>query len=444
MSRLFGTDGVRGIANYELTPELCMNIGKATALLLGSGAKVLVGCDTRASADMIQSAIIAGLCSAGADVLSVGTVPTPAVAYLVKEYQATAGIMISASHNLYEYNGIKIFGATGHKLTDEQEDEIEALIRNGAVNDTKPVHSAIGKVIALPDAVEEYISHICSTTDSNFSGVRVLIDCANGSASVTAKAIFEGLGAECKFIFDQPNGVNINDKCGSTNLTYLKQAVVEGNYDLGIAFDGDADRMLAVDETGNVVNGDQILAIIGEEMQKNGKLKDDCIVVTVMSNLGFFEFAKAHNLKTCTTNVGDRYVLEQMLANGYNLGGEQSGHIIFTDYMTTGDGQLSAVQLIAILKKSEKKLSELANKMRIFPQVLKNVYADADTKEAFQKDKTFSAEIAKLEERLHGKGRIFIRPSGTEPLIRIMIEGEKVEEIEALADEIVQKMKERF
>ena len=351
MGRLFGTDGVRGIANEDLTNELAMKIGSAAATVLLEESKsakptVLIGKDTRASGDMLEAALTAGLCSVGCNVLSVGVVPTPAVAYLVGQYQCEAGIMISASHNPCEYNGIKIFQKTGYKLDDSIEDEIEQIILDNSREPSIKIGGDVGNRLFCKTAVNDYIEHVVSTTNVRFDGLSIALDCANGSASVCAKEIFTRLGAKCLMLSDTPDGTNINNNCGSTHPEELMKFVRDAKLDLGLAFDGDADRMLAVDENGILVDGDKVIAICAKRMKDEGRLAKDTAVVTVMSNMGFFKFCEENSINCAKTAVGDRYVLEKMLKDGYNIGGEQSGHVIFLDYATTGDGELSGVQLL--------------------------------------------------------------------------------------------------
>lgn len=448
MSRLFGTDGVRGIANTELSCEMAMQIGRAAAMELiqetEKRPKVLIGKDTRQSSDMLEAALSAGLCSVGADVVSVGVVPTPAVAYLVGEYECDAGIMISASHNPCEYNGIKIFQGTGYKLPDEIEDDIEAIILDGSKPIPEKTGGAVGTVSFAAQAAQDYIQHVLSTTELDFTGMKIALDCANGSASVTAQALFTRLGAEVHMLSDQPDGVNINRDCGSTHIEALQQFVKENACDAGMAFDGDADRMLAVDENGTLVDGDQIIAICAKSMKESGKLVKDTAVVTVMSNMGFFRFCSDHQIACKKTAVGDRYVLERMLKDGYNIGGEQSGHIIFLDYATTGDGQLSAVQLLKAMKQSGKKLSELAKVMDIYPQVLINVRVTNEGKSRYNNDEEIIAAVQRAEMELMGDGRVLVRVSGTEPLVRVMLEGKDYNLITRLGNEIAEVVKERL
>lgn len=449
MGRLFGTDGVRGIANKDLTNDLAMKIGSAAATVLLREAKskkptVLIGKDTRASGDMLEAALTAGLCSVGCNVLSIGIVPTPAVAYLVGLYECEAGIMISASHNPCEYNGIKIFQKTGYKLDDAIEEEIEAIILDNAEEINIKIGGDVGNRLYSKTAVNDYIDHVVSTTDVRFDGLKIALDCANGSASVCAKEIFTRLGAKCIMLSDTPDGTNINDNCGSTHPEELMSFVKDANLDLGLAFDGDADRMLAVDENGCLVDGDKVIAICANKMKQEGSLQKDTAVVTVMSNMGFFKFCDDHGIKCAKTAVGDRYVLERMLKDGYNIGGEQSGHVIFLDYATTGDGELSGVQLVETVVKSGKKLSELASIMSVYPQVLINVKVSAEGKKKYNNDEYIIAATQKAEMELMGDGRVLVRVSGTEPLVRVMLEGKDVEHIKRLGEEIAQVVKERL
>ena len=428
MGRIFGTDGARGVANTEISCTLAMDIGRAAAMVVARDHHkrkpvFLVGHDTRISHDMLESAIAAGLCSVGADVVTLGTVPTPAVAYLVANSDADAAIMLSASHNPYEFNGIKIFGAEGFKLTDEEEMEIEEIVLDHVLPYDLKWNDELGVIRSGETLVEQYIDHIVSTVEGDLSGIRVAADCANGSASATAAKIFAKLGADVTILNDEPNGVNINDNCGSTHIEVLGKYVRENGFDLGVAFDGDADRCLAVDENGELVDGDKLIAIFSSQMKREGKLANDTAVVTVMSNMGFFKFAEQAGIHVEKTSVGDRYVLQNMLEHGHCIGGEQSGHIIFREFMTTGDGQLTAVQLLRAIKKSGKKLSELAQLMQVYPQVILNVRADKEMKRMVKVDEGVLKCQQQLEEGMNGNGRILVRPSGTEPVIRIMVEG---------------------
>lgn len=448
MGRLFGTDGARGVANSELTCELAMQIGRAAAMVIIDENKkrprVMIGMDTRISSNMLCSAITAGLCSVGADVLQLGVIPTPAVAFLVKKYDYDAAVMITASHNPCEYNGIKIFQANGYKLPDELEEKIEAIILDGAIVPPTRVGADIGRIRSSEMPQFDYTRHLISTVDVDFSGYKIALDCANGAASVTAPDLFTELGADCHVKSAMPNGININRDCGSTHIQGLQRYVKEYGCDVGFAFDGDADRMLAVDENGEVVDGDKIIAICAKDMKERGLLDKDTAVVTVMSNMGFFEFCKKNGIHSEKTKVGDRYVLENMTANGYKIGGEQSGHIIFSDYATTGDGQLTAIQLLAVMKRTGKKLSELASAMEVFPQVLINVRVSQMGKARYEQDEEIKKAIASAEKELGEEGRVLVRVSGTEPLIRVMLEGRDEEKIQGLAKEIAQVVEERL
>lgn len=449
MGRLFGTDGVRGVANEDLTNELAMQIGCAAATVLLKNSKsskptVLIGKDTRASGDMLEAALTAGLCAVGCNVLSVGVIPTPAVAYLVGLYECEAGIMISASHNPCEYNGIKIFQKSGYKLDDRLEEEIESIILDKSEKIELKTGGDVGNSTVCKTAVKDYVKHIVSTTDVKFDGLKLAIDCANGSASACAKEIFSQLGATCYMLNDIPDGTNINHNCGSTHPDELMRFVKNAGLDVGLAFDGDADRMLAVDEKGNLVDGDKVIAICASMMKQEGRLKQNTAVVTVMSNLGFFKFCNENSINCAKTAVGDRYVLEKMLKDGYNIGGEQSGHVIFLDYATTGDGELSGVQLLKAVVKSHKPLSQLASVMQVYPQVLINVKVSAEGKKKYNNDEYIIAATQKAEMELMGDGRVLVRVSGTEPLVRVMLEGKDKDHIQRLGEEIAQVVKERL
>ncbi len=450
MGRLFGTDGVRGVANSELTCELAMNIGRAAAMVLldnedtSEKPTILIGKDTRISSDMLEGALTAGLCSVGANVVHLGTVPTPAVAYFVKKYNANAGIMISASHNPHEFNGIKIFNSDGYKLPDALEDKIEALINGECEKFAVPVGRNLGSVRTAPEAIDEYIDHIAGSIEGSLEGIKVAVDCSNGSASATARRLFTKLGADFTIINDTPDGININEKCGSTHIEGLSDFVKAHNMDCGVAYDGDADRCLAVDENGELVDGDFLIAICAKALKDIGKLSNNTVVGTVMTNMGFTKFCEKNDINFISTSVGDRYVLENMLENNYNIGGEQSGHIIFLDYGTTGDGQLTSVQLLSIIKKSGKTLSQLAGIMKRYPQVLINVKVATEKKDQYFTDNTIKTEIDKVEEELSNRGRILVRPSGTEPLIRVMLEGEDYSEISEHANVVADLIRERL
>ena len=449
MGRLFGTDGARGVANTELTCELAMSIGKAAAMVLikeehGKKPIVYIGKDTRLSSDMLEGALTAGLCSVGADVVHLGTIPTPAVAYLVKKHGADAGIMISASHNPFEFNGIKIFNSEGYKLPDALEEEIEAIVLDNAEQYPAPTGSGLGKVSALSEAIDEYIDHIVSTIDCSLSGLSIAVDCSNGSASATAEKLFSKLSASCVFLNCAPNGVNINDKCGSTHIERLQEFVKNNKMDCGVAFDGDADRCLAVDENGELIDGDFMIAICAKHLKEQNKLKNNTVVGTVMTNMGFNKFCEENDIDFAGTAVCDRYVLENMLKNDYCIGCEQSGHIIFLEHGTTGDGQLSAVQLLSIMREKKMRLSQLASVIKRYPQVLINVKVSNDKKSLYKTDNVINDSITDTEKKLNGRGRVLVRASGTEPLVRVMLEGEELDEITAHANTIADILKERL
>ena len=446
MGRFFGTDGARGVANTELTNELAMQIGRAAAMVLtrhcDKKPKILIGKDTRISSDMLEAALTAGFCSVGADVVLCGVVPTPAVAYLVGQSDISAGVMISASHNPCEYNGIKLFNHQGYKLPDALEEEIEAIVLDGAAEIPTPSGGALGRIIHAPQLAEQYIEHIASTVDVDLGGMEIALDCANGSSSATAKRLFTALGARCHMLSDQPDGVNINAGCGSTHMENLIAYVKEHGLPLGLAFDGDADRCLAVDEKGACIDGDRLIAIFAGELKDRGKLKDDTAVVTVMTNIGFKRFCKEKGIRMVTTKVGDRYVLEEMTEKGYQIGGEQSGHIIFKEYATTGDGQLSGAQLAAAMVRRGKTASQLASVMQVFPQTMINITVSPDGKAILDTDGEILAAVDAAAAELGDAGRILVRPSGTEPLVRVMVEGPdqaRIEDIAARVAHVIQK-----
>mgnify|MGYP000845556646 CR=1 FL=1 len=448
MGRLFGTDGVRGVANTELTCELAFKLGKAGAYVL-SGEKahkprILVGKDTRRSGDMLESALVAGICSAGAQVYLAGVIPTPAVACLVKKHGFDAGVVISASHNPAEFNGIKFFNSEGYKLPDETEERIERIILDQAEEMPNPVGDQVGSVHILESAVEDYVNYAVQAIKTDLSGLRIALDCANGAASITSPMAISRLGAETLVINNKPDGMNINRNCGSTHLDMLKKFTVENKCHLGLAFDGDADRVLAVDETGRLVDGDHMMAIIGLDMKKKGMLAHDTIVATVMSNMGFDEMARNNGLNIVKAPVGDRYVLEKMLEGGFVLGGEQSGHVIMTRYNTTGDGLLTALMLLSVLKESGKSLSELNAIMKDYPQVLRNARVSNAKKYSYRDDPVIAEHCSRLEEAFKGEGRVLIRPSGTEPLVRVMIEGKDQDYITQKAEELVRIIEKRL
>lgn len=450
MGRLFGTDGVRGIANEELTPELAFNVGQAGAYVLtsntGERPTILVGKDTRISGDILECALTAGLCSVGAKVVSAGVIPTPAIAYLVRECNFSAGVMISASHNPYEHNGIKFFNGDGYKLSDETEERIEAIILDGAEKIKLPTHAEIGYCRRDKTLVDKYVDFAVGTTDVRLDGITVAIDCANGSSSVTAYKALKKLGAEVLVINDKPNGVNINDNCGSTHIEALCEFVKSSKADVGLAFDGDADRVLAVDENGELVDGDKIMAVCALDMKKRGELEDNTVVATVMSNLGFFKMGDKRGLNIKRTKVGDRYVLEEMLRNGHKIGGEQSGHVILLDKNTTGDGLVTGIMLLSVLKRSGKSMSQSASVMEVYPQVLVNarVKNEYKSEENYMKFDEIRNKIESLNEEFKDNGRVLIRPSGTEPLVRVMIEGQDVALITERAEELARLMEEKL
>lgn len=442
MGRLFGTDGVRGIANEELTPQLAMQLGQAGAYVLSRENKhkptIMVGCDTRISGDMLANALMAGACSVGANAVYVGIVPTPAVAYLTRKYKVDAGVVISASHNTVEFNGIKFFDGSGYKLPDSLEDEIEALIRNGLPGIKFPIGAGVGKIKYRTDAREEYINHAIQAVRVDLSGMKIVVDCAEGAAFYTSVEALKELGAEVVAIHNNPDGTNINANCGSTHMGELQARVVYEKANLGLAFDGDADRLLAVDENGQIVDGDQIMAIVGLHMKNKGILNHGTIVATVMSNLGFFIMGEKNGIHIEQTKVGDRYVLERMREIGASLGGEQSGHVIFLDENTTGDGLLSALHLLQVVVETNKPLSELAKVMEVMPQALVNAKVPNHKKENYMDYPEIADAINTLNNKFAGEGRVLIRPSGTEPLVRVMIEGKDQKMIETEARKLAE------
>ena len=449
MGRLFGTDGARGIANSELTCEMAMSIGRAAAYVLTkrdvNRPKVVIGKDTRISSSMLEMSLAAGMSSFGADVILLGFIPTPAVAYLIPEVGADAGIMISASHNPCEYNGIKIFDRSGYKLPDSIEEEIEAIVLDHSVDIKLPVGGDIGSIYFRHDYRDKYIEHILSTVEdgTRLDGMKIAIDCANGSASQTAEKIFTSLGATCYMLHNRPDGVNINEHCGSTHMDDLIDFVNANNVDLGLAFDGDSDRCLAVDEKGKVIDGDKLIAVFAKELKRLGQLNGNTAVVTVMTNIGFKKFARENEIDIAETGVGDRYVLENMLKNDFSIGGEQSGHIIFKKFATTGDGQLSGLQFAAAMARTGKTASQLASVMTSYPQVLVNITVDNDMKSIIKTDETVIETIRDAEKELGDNGRILVRASGTEPLIRVMLEGENIAYINDIANRVADIIKEK-
>lgn len=451
MKKYFGTDGVRGIANIELTAELAFNLGKAGAFVLqkyslnrSDKLKVIVGSDTRISKDMLKAALSAGLMSMGADVMDVGVLPTPAIAYLTRQLKADIGVVISASHNPMEYNGIKFFDSKGFKLEDKIELKIEEQMAASEKDQSIPTKENIGRNLHIENPVALYGDFLKSCVQTDLKGLKVVLDTANGAAYEIAPKVFQQLGAEVVCIASQPNGTNINQECGSTNTKMLQQKVVDESADIGLAFDGDADRLIAVDERGNVIDGDRIMMMAALYLKSKEKLKKNMLVVTVMSNLGLHMAAKKHGIDLNMTAVGDRYVLEEMLRQGAVLGGEQSGHIIFLEYNTTGDGVLSALKLAEIVREKKEKLSVLSSVMDVYPQVLINAKVKTENKNNYTSDIEICRYIERIESQMAGQGRVLIRPSGTEPLVRVMIEGKNQREITSMAESLVRLIEERL
>lgn len=441
MGKYFGTDGVRGVANVELDAMLAFKIGACAAHVLtqertsAGKAKLLIGKDTRISSDMLESALVAGICSVGADVELLGVIPTPAIAYLTIKHKADAGIVISASHNSFEYNGIKIFAGSGYKLSDELEHRIEAFI-DDFDSVPKTSHEHLGCVIRSSiDPVVEYTDHLAETVPGDLSGLRVAVDCANGASSTTVTRLMRLLECRADLRFYEPNGININASCGSTHLENLQERMRSGNYDIGIAFDGDADRCLVVDERGEVLDGDRIMAVCAAHMKKLGKLRGNAFVATIMSNMGLHKYARDNGMEIKCANVGDRYVLEMMLRDGYILGGEQSGHVIFLEYASTGDGQLTAIQFMHILKESGKKCSQIADEVVPWPQVQINVKVPNSDKHTIAERPEVAKSIEEGNAAL-GEGRILVRASGTEALVRVMVEGVDADKVQTVAEQV--------
>lgn len=433
MGKLFGTDGIRGVVGETLTAELAYRVGQAITIVLteqkGSAPTITIGKDTRISSDMLESALMAGICAMGGSVMPFGTIPTPAVAFLTVQEEADAGIVISASHNPYEHNGIKIFGAQGYKLSDEMEEKVEDIVLSKESLPIKTRDQIGMRLHGMRQMKSDYIDHLLSTVDCDMRGLRVLVDCANGAASATAPGLFGKLPLHADFIFDKPDGININNGCGSTHMETLCRGVVAGKYDLGIAFDGDADRCLLVDEKGHIIDGDKVLAVCGKAMRRKGSLNGNAIVATVMSNLGLHEFCRKGDFLLVCTDVGDRHVLEKMIECGYMIGGEQSGHTIFREYATTGDGELTALQFVQAYCEAGVPASELVSCCAQYPQELINVPVSAvgGAKERIMADDRLWEQVRSQEEALNGEGRILVRPSGTEALIRVMVEAKTVE-----------------
>ena len=455
MRKYFGTDGIRRIANTELSPELVFKVAKAGAYVLAKHADhaptILIGRDTRISGTLIESAMTAGFLSYGANVKSLGVLPTPAVAYLTKKLNADASVVISASHNTFEFNGVKYFSNKGTKISDSIEEEIEEIMDSGKLSELTAVNENIGISQNAEELADMYVDFIVSIFEKDIKKIlikkddfKIVIDTANGATYKVAEKIFNKLGISYKIINNVPNGININKQCGSTHLEMLKDYVLEHDYDLGIAYDGDGDRCLALDEKGNIIDGDVLLALTSTYLKEKGQLSNNTIVATVMSNLGLSKFSKENNLVLKQTQVGDRYVLEEMLKNGYNLGGEQSGHVIFLDYNPTGDGILTSLMLIKVILERGVKASECCNVINIFPQVLVNAKVNSDKKYEFSKDAVIRSKIEEVEKEFEDSGRVLIRPSGTEPLVRVMIEGEDIEFITEKAKSIAELIEQRL
>lgn len=448
MGKLFGTDGVRGVANKELTADLALKIGRAGAYVLGKEKKgrvrILIGMDTRVSGQMLEAALVAGVCSVGAEAICIGVAPTPAIAYITRKHGYDAGIVVSASHNSFEFNGIKFFNSKGYKLPDSTEEEIEELVLNPDKIIELPTHGGIGTMRRGEYMLREYVDFATEAVPVDLTGMKIALDCANGASSSTSPTAFRRLGAEVLVINNDPSGVNINNGCGSTHIESLQRFVADNGCDFGFAFDGDADRVLGVDNKGALIDGDVIMAICGVYMKRRGTLRGNTIVATVMSNLGLFIMGEEQDIHIPKTKVGDRYVLEEMLKNDYVLGGEQSGHIIFREFNTTGDGLISALNFARVVKESGQSVDELRSVITILPQVLENACVAKSGDTRYADDAVIVSEIARLEQKFSGKGRVLIRPSGTEPLVRVMIEGENVEEITADAKALAKLIEERL
>ena len=448
MGRLFGTDGVRGIANKELTPELAFKLGKAGTYVLkkkNDRPVIIIGKDTRVSGDMLEAALTAGILAVGGNVIKAGVVPTPAVAYLTRYYHADAGIVISASHNTFEYNGIKFFNGEGFKLDDLLEEKIEDIIISSIDVNSLITGDQIGKCLeAEEDAADLYVQRLLDTADYRLDGRKVVLDCANGASYQIAERVYKALGADVTVIGNEPNGININEACGSTHPEKLQEEVVRQGADIGLAFDGDADRLIVVDNLGRVVDGDKTIAICAKMLKKEGCLVDDKVTATVMSNIGFHKDMEAAGISVDVTGVGDRYVLESMLKTGCVIGGEQSGHIIFLEHTTTGDGVMSSLQLVKAMLKDGRTIAEMSDDIKIYPQVLVNARIHNDHKKTYMNDPEVAAEIAAVEEAVAGNGRLLIRPSGTEPLVRVMMEGSDIDQIRPLAENLAALIQNKF
>lgn len=448
MGRLFGTDGVRGVANSELTPELAFKLGKAGAHVLSQTNEkpvVLIGKDTRISGDMLEDALSAGILAVGGNVIKVGVLPTPAVAYLVRHYKADVGVVISASHNPFEYNGIKFFNGNGFKLDDEIEDQIEDIIIRDTDVNSHITGDKLGRCLdADEDALEIYAKYLVETIDCRLDGKKIVLDCANGASYKVAEMVYNMLGADVTVIGNQPDGLNINKGYGSTHPERLQKEVVKQGAFIGLAYDGDADRLIAVDELGRIIDGDKLICICAKMLKDNGELKDNRVTATVMSNIGFHKYLENLGCTVDVTAVGDRYVLERMMETGCIIGGEQSGHIIFRNHSTTGDGILSSLQLVKAVLDSGKKASELSDEIEIYPQVLKNASVKNENKSKYKNDPEICEAIQRVEKEMEGSGRVLIRPSGTEPLVRVMIEGQDVDHITELAQDLAKLLTKRF
>ena len=453
MRKYFGTDGIRRIANTELTPELVYKVAKAGAYVLSKhtdhAPTILIGRDTRISGTLIESAMTAGFLSYGANVKLLGVIPTPAVAYLTRKLNADASVVISASHNTFEFNGVKYFSNKGMKIDDSIEEEIEEIMDSDKINELNAPHNKIGVSEICFDLIDEYANFFMETFKNTFdkfdkTNFKVVIDTANGATYKVAEKVFSGLGINYTILNNAPDGININDKCGSTHLEMVKQYVKDHNMNLGIAYDGDGDRCLLIDEQGNEIDGDKVLAVCSNYMKEKGTLKNNTVVATVMSNLGLKKYCEENGLTCKQTKVGDRYVLEEMLKNGYNIGGEQSGHVIFLDYNPTGDGILTSLMMVQILLEKNVLPSKLCSIINIYPQVLINAKVASDKKHDYEKDETIKSKIEELENEFAGNGRVLIRPSGTEPLVRVMIEGEDKEYIKTKAEELAKLIEEKL
>lgn len=447
MRKLFGTDGVRGVANRELTSDLAFKLGQAAAYVLAGELdhkpRIMVGTDTRISCDMLECALNAGLCSVGADVISIGVIPTPGIAFLTSKYKTDAGVVISASHNSFEFNGIKFFDSDGYKLPDELEYKIEDFVFSD-IDLPHKTGSSIGRIIKKPEYLSDYIHFLTSHSDMNLKGLRILMDCANGAAYKAAPEAFACLGADITVINATPNGLNINEGCGSTHIEALSGLIAKGDYDLGFAYDGDADRVIAVAEDGSVIDGDRILGVLAIDMQRRGILNKHTMVATVMSNMGLERMAKTKGMLMVKTRVGDRYVIEEMRKNGYSLGGEQSGHIIIKDCNTTGDGILTSIKLSGILAAGSMKISEIVNVVEKYPQVIVNAIVNDKVKSSVLDDETVKSMIMGIESDFNGDGRLLIRASGTEPVVRVMLEGRDYEYIKIKAKEMAELIEKKF